>query len=208
MTRYLALVAVLLSLTAASCAETGNLQDEGPSRAPATPLPAATSLAAPAPSPSAAATPLQPIKRVTLPPLEAPAATQPPALPTVAIGYDGGVHHGRQGSYCWPVTANNTVCVDKIGWEDFDSAPAVSVKRGGELSVVVTTDESNPGEMQVQVYAVEETEPFLAPGDEVYSSPAGETTTLDLEPGVYFLSAFYKSGLGDVSYGFKLEMVD
>ena len=29
-----------------------------------------------------------------------------------------------------------------------------------------------------------------------------------MEPGVYFLNAFYKSGLGDASYGFKLEMVE
>ena len=143
-----------------------------------------------------------------MPPLESPGATPPPALPSVAIGYDGAVHNGRQGSYCWPVTANNSVCVDKIGWEDFESAPAVSVKQGDELSVVVTSDESNPGEVQVQVYTVESTDPFLLPGNEVYSRPAGEGITLDIEPGTYFLSAFYKSRLGDVSYGFKLEMVD
>ena len=58
------------------------------------------------------------------------------------------------------------------------------------------------------MHTVEGTEPFLVPGNEVYSSPAGEETALDLEPGVYFLSVFYKSGLGDVSYGFKVEMVD
>lgn len=143
-----------------------------------------------------------------LPPLEAPGAPRPPALPQVSIEYGGGVHNGRQGSYCWPVTANSNVCVDKIGWEDFDSSPVLSVKRGDDLSVVVRTDEAIPGEVQVQVYTVEGTKPFLAPGDEVYSGSAGEGTTLDLEPGVYFLSAFYKSGLGDVSYGFKLEMVE
>ena len=118
------------------------------------------------------------------------------------------MHHGRQGSYCWPVTANSSVCVDKIGWEDFESATAISVKRGDELSFVVTTDESSRGEVEVQVYTVGETEPFLMPGDQVYSSPAGEGTTLDLEPGVYFLNAFYRSDLGDASYGFKLEMAD
>lgn len=143
-----------------------------------------------------------------LPPLEAPGAPTSPALPQVSIEYDGGVHYGRQGSYCWPVNASSSTCVDKIGWEDFDSAPVLSVKRGGDLSVVVTTDEAIPGDVQVQVYTVESTKPFLAPGDEVYSGSAGEGTTLDLEPGVYFLSAFYKSGLGDASYGFKLEVVE
>ena len=207
MTRYLASIAVLLSLAAVSCAETGDLQDEGPPGAPATPLPAVTPLPA-ATGGVPAATPAQPITRVTLPPLEAPAATPPPALPSIAIEYGGSTHYGRQGSYCWPVTPNSTVCVDKVGWEGFDTAPAVPVKRGDGLSVVVTTDESNPGEVQVQVHTVKETEPFLVHGNEVYSSPAGEETTLDLEPGVYFLSAFYKSGLGDVSYGFKVKMVE
>ena len=126
----------------------------------------------------------------------------------MSIEYGGSVHHGRQGSYCWPVTANSGVCVDKIGWENFDDAPAVSVKRGDALSVVVTTGESSPGDVHVQVFTVESTEPFLAPGDEVYSVAAGEGTTLDLAPGVYFLSAFYKSPLGDASYGFRVEVVD
>ena len=204
---YLAALGIALCLAVVACDSSLDVPgDEAAARMP-TPPPAATPLPAATKS-TPAATPAQPITRVTLPPLEAPGATPPPALPSVAIEYGGSTHYGRQGSYCWPVTANSTACVDKIGWEDFDTAPAVSVKRGDELSVVVTTDESNPGEVQVQVYTVEETEPFLAPGDEVYSSPAGEGTTLDLEPGVYFLSAFYKSGLGDVSYGFKLEMVD
>lgn len=207
MARYLALAAVLMSLAAASCGETGSLQDEGPPGAPSTTLPAATPLPA-ATSSAPAATPAQPITRVTLPPLEAPGATPPPALPLVAIEYGGSTHYGRQGSYCWPVTANSSVCVDKIGWEEFDSAPTVTVKRGDQLSVAAISDETRPGEVHVQVFTVGSTEPFLVPGDEVYSSPAGGGTTLDLEPGVYFLSAFYKSGLGDASYGFRLEMVE
>ena len=143
-----------------------------------------------------------------LPPLEAPPALPSQALPRVSIEYGGSVHYGREGSYCWPVSANSGICADKIGWEGFDSAPAVSVKRGDALSVVVTTDESSPGEVHILVYTVVSTEPSLKLGDDVYSSPAAEGTTLDLEPGVYYLTAFYKSKLGDVSYGFKLEMVD
>ena len=60
----------------------------------------------------------------------------------------------------------------------------------------------------VQVYTVEGTEPSLRPGDEVYSGAASEGVKLDLPAGVHFLSTFYKSRLGDVSYGFKLEMVE
>lgn len=205
MRKYVVAVAVILVLTALACnsEDTGD-KDPAPQMR-ATPLAAATPLPAPT-----ASLPAMPAGRSTkvLPPLEAPDAPQPPALPQVSVEHGGSVHHGRQGSYCWPVTANSSVCVDKIGWEDFDSAPALAVKRGDDLSVVVTTGESSPGGVEVQVYTVGETEPFLMPGDQVYSSPAGEGTTLDLEPGVYFLNAFYQSGLGDVSYGFKLEMVE
>ena len=42
----------------------------------------------------------------------------------------------------------------------------------------------------------------------IVTAAAAEGTTLDLEPGVYFLTAFYKSGPGDVSYGFKVRVVD
>lgn len=205
MRKYIVAVAVILVLTALACnsEDTGG-EDPAPQMR-ATPLAAATPL--PAPTASLPAMPAGSSTKV-LPPLEAPDAPQPPALPQVSIEYGGSVHHGRQGSYCWPVTANSSVCVDKIGWEDFESATAISVKRGDELSFVVTTDESSRGEVEVQVYTVGETEPFLMPGDQVYSSPAGEGTTLDLEPGVYFLNAFYRSDLGDASYGFKLEMAD
>ncbi len=205
MRKYVVAVAVILVLTALACnsEDTGG-EDPAPQMR-ATPLAAATPL--PAPTVSLPAMPAGSSTKV-LPPLEAPDAPQPPALPQVSIEYGGSVHHGRQGSYCWPVTANSSVCVDKIGWEDFEGAPVLSVKRGDRLSVVVTTDEAAPGEVWVQVYTVESAKPFLVPGDEVYSRPSVGGTILDLEPGVYFLNAFYKSGLGDASYGFKLEMVE
>ena len=207
MWRYLAVGAVVLSLAAVSCARSGDLPGDGATpQLPATPLPPATALPAATPS-FQVATPIKPVPTATAVPPQEPAPT-PSALPWVSIEYGGRVHHGKQGSYCWPVSVNRKPCIDKIGWEDFDSAPAVSVKRGDALSVVVTTDESSPGEVHVQVYTVQMTEPSLVPGDVVFSGPAADGTRLDLPPGVYFLSAFYKSGLGDVSYGFRLEMVD
>jgi len=63
----------------------------------------------------------------------------------------------------------------------------------------VTTGEPSPGDLHVQAFTLGSTEPFLAPGYEVLSAAAAEGTTLDLEPGVYFLA--------DASYGFKMEMV-
>ena len=133
MRRYLVVVAVVLGLTAISCASSRDLRGDGaPPQMPATPLPAAT--------------PAKPEARVTAVPPQEPGPT-PPAVPRVSIEHGGGVHYGRQGSYCWPVSANSSICANKIGWEDFDSAPALSVKRGDELSVVVSTDETSPGEL-------------------------------------------------------------
>ena len=83
------------------------------------------------------------------------------------------------------------------------------MKRGDALSVVVTRPMS-PARVRYTYRSTPSrvTEPSLVPGDVVYSGPAADGARLDLPPGVYFLSAFYKSGLGDVFYGFRLEMVD
>ena len=152
MVRYLVVVAVTLGLTAVSCDRSGDLRDVGsPPQVSATPIPPSTPLPAAKPLKAAtpslpAATPTKPVARVTAVPPQEPGPT-PPAVPWVSIEYGGGVHYGRQGSYCWPVNANSSICADKIGWEDFDSAPALSVKRGDELSVVVSTDETSPCEL-------------------------------------------------------------
>ena len=145
------------------------------------------------------------VQRPTAPVGQSPA---PPPLPWLLIEYDGGLHQGRQDSYCWPLIPNSKVCADAIGWEDFDRAQALMVRRGDEIIVVVETKEGSPGDVTAQVFTVLDTEPELKLGEEVYSAGADQSVTLDLPPDIYFLSLFYKSRAGDISYGFKLEIVD
>ena len=95
-----------------------------------------------------------------------------------------------------------------MGWVGFDRAPSLVVMRGDGVSVILESYESRPGVVVVQVFTVESTVPIMIQGEEVYSTVAEEGVALNLPPNVYYLSAFYKSRLGDVSYGFKLEIVE
>ena len=90
----------------------------------------------------------------------------------------------------------------------FDRAPSVVVKQGDEVSVRVESDESSLGQVMAEVLMVESTMPVVTLGEKVYSVPAAEVVEFNFPPGVYFLSAFYQSPLGDVSYEFKLEIVE
>ena len=145
------------------------------------------------------------VQRPTAPVGQSPA---PPPLPWLLIEYDGDLYQGRQDSYCWPLIPNSKVCANLIAWEDFDKAQALMVRRGDEIIVVVETKEGSPGDVTAQVFTVLDTEPELKLGEEVYSAGADQSVTLDLPPDIYFLSLFYKSRAGDISYGFKLEIVD
>ena len=132
----------------------------------------------------------------------------PPLRPQVSLEHGGRSYQGRRGSYCWPVSAASRVCAHRTQWRRFDEVPPVLMKRGDEFSVVVTSDDSSPREVKTSVFTVLETEPVLKMGEEVYSSDALDRITLDIPPGFYVLSTSYKSQLGDVSYGFKLEIED
>ena len=206
--------AVLLSMAFVSCVRSGDLRDEGmpaqqttaastgepSSTPPSVQLQTVTPTVEPLPSPL----PKQP--KTAVPTVE-PLATPPP-LPRVSIEYDGRTYYGRQGSSCWPVSVNSSLCADRAGWIAFDRAPSLVVKRGDGVSVILESYESRLGVVVVQVFTVESTVPVVMRGEEVYSTVAGEGMALNLPPDVYYLSAFYKSRLGDVSYGFKLEIVE
>ena len=132
----------------------------------------------------------------------------PLPLPWLLIEYDGELYQGRQSSSCWPLIPNSTVCADVVGWKDFARAQVLEVKGGDEIVVVVETKEVSPGDVTAQVFTVLDTKPELRRGEEVYSARADQGLRLDLPPGIYYLSLLYKSREGDISYGFKLEIVD
>ena len=205
---------VLLTMALVSCSRTGDLRDEGIS-AQHTMVSSSTELSStPAPvrltvvtsTVESRLTPL-PKQRATAVPTAQPLVTRKP-LPQVAIEYHGRTFYGRQGSYCWPMSANSSVCADRVGWIGFDRAPSIVVKQGDEVSVIVKSDESKLGQVIVQVFTVESTVPVVTRGEEILATVAGDGVEFNLPPDVYFLQAFYKSSLGDVSYGFKLEIIE
>lgn len=230
--QLLGAMVVLLGLTLISCVESGDPRDQGGSAQPTTvtslvePAPKSpsaqpttvTSSVEPSPKPPSAQlttgtptvqprpTPL-PKQRETAVQTVEPLATPPP-LPRLSIEYDGRTYYGRQGSYCWPVSVDSSVCAERVRWMGFDGAPSLVVNQGDEVSVSVESDESSVGQVMAQVLKVESTVPVVTLGEEVYSVPAAGVMEINLPPDVYFLHAFYKSPLGDVSYEFKLEVVE
>lgn len=57
------------------------------------------------------------------------------------------------------------------------------------------------------MFPVRETKPVLRWGEAVYSTDVAEAHGIDLPEGVYFAAVFVKYLVGDVSYGFKVEVV-
>ena len=161
---------------------------------PLAPLPAATPLSAATVSGTKLASPLEP--RPT-----------PPPIPHAHLDYGGHLYPGWRGSYCWPVSADSTVCAESAGWRDFDEAPTALVNRGDGFKVAITGIDSSPDQVRLEVFPVVETEPVLKWGEQVYSIDTAEVPSLDVSEGTYFVSIFLKYHAGDVSYGFKVEIV-
>ena len=199
----------------------------GPSP-PWTPLPAATAEPAPTvramltrtPATATVATgqelPLEPSSSATpSPPATMSAATvgrieapPPPPLPQVFLESGERLYQGWRGSYCWPISANSSTCADSAGWRGFDEATTVRMKPGNGFRIVVAGDGSSLDQVRVATFTVLETRPVLTWGEEVYSTNSREVPALDLPVGVYFVATFLKFQVGDVFYGFKIEIAD
>ena len=135
----------------------------------------------------------------------------PPLPPQVSIEYGGNVQKGRQGSYSWPIRNGygGELLAEEWPADDFDKAPALVVKRGDDLGVIVLSGDPSQFEVRAYVYTVLRADDWLVwPGEEVYSSLAGKGITLDLPPDVYLLTIDYESQLGYIFYEFKVEVVN
>ena len=133
-----------------------------------------------------------------------------PPIPQAYIEYNGGLYPGRLSSYCWPVSANSTVCTAGAAWQGFDEAPALRMNRGDAFKIVITDADYSPDPELTQFAAltVVETEPLLRLGEQVYSIDVeGKAHVPDLPEGIYFAAVFLKYRVGDVSHGFKIEIV-
>ncbi len=156
---------------------------------------------------------VEPLDEQEQPPTPSPIATPSPPIPPIPqtyIEYRGGLYPGRLSSYCWPMSANSVVCTGGVAWQGFDNAPAVRMNRGDDFKIVITGADHSPDPelARFAVFPVMETEPLLRLGEQVYSIDVdGNLHVPDLPEGIYFAAISLKYRVGDVSHGFKLEIV-
>ena len=140
----------------------------------------------------------------------------PVPLPQAIIVYEGRHYEGWLGSYCWPTASlrvgdgvsSVTTCVDSVGWQDFNDASPVVVQRGDDFSINVSGSNPASDMLAVRVSVPVETAQGVRPGESLFSSDSLEGLVLDLSAGVYHVDLFYVSSIGDVSFAFKIELVD
>ena len=213
-------IAIGLSIVTVSCAKSEDLRDGDGPPPPALEkrerdTPTSTSVTPRArTTPLSTATPSLPTTAPATPVVEATVAVPreppptPPPFPQVSLEYGGRSYQGWRGSYCWPTSGNSVLCADSVGWQGFDEASAVSIKRGDQFSIKISGSDPASDEFRVRVSTPQETKLAVRPGEELFSSDSLEGLKLDLSAGIYFVHIFYKSQLGDVSYGFKIELHD
>ena len=123
---------------------------------------------------------------------------------------------GWRGAFCWPVSGDSRECDDTATWEGFAAAGALEP---GRFYVAILGDDANPGMIRrVRVFPAQEKWSTLKLGRvlhlgaEVHRVVATKGETLDnfvlpeLPGGDYLLIASYESALGEVEYGFKVNV--
>ena len=126
---------------------------------------------------------------------------------------------GWRGAYCWPVGGSSRECDDNADWKGFSGAEAFGATSGTRFHVAVLGDDANPGRVtRVEVFPVRTQWSLrnlgreLHLGERAYRFVATKGQTLEkfvmpkLPRGVYILVADYESPLGEVEYGFKVEV--
>lgn len=148
-----------------------------------------------------------------------------PAIPRVAIStvpastLGAAIYPGWRGSYCWPVSTGSPKCVDVDSWERFAEARALTSRPDSTFHFAVLGDEANPGMInRIRMFTIQrrwalrEFRQVVKRGEEVYSVEAQDGQRLDAIHvpdtlvGDYMLIVIYESSLGEVEYGFKVEV--
>ena len=121
--------------------------------------------------------------------------------------------NGWIGSYCWPTSTGGHTCEDREGWSELEEAETYGLFKGPRKAhITVLGDEANAGRVSRIRMLTLLGEGSL--GDESYSldAPEGETIVQFAKPdileGVYLLISSYESPLGEVEYGFKVELFE
>ena len=139
--------------------------------------------------------------------------TSPPSI----LGPPRFVFSGWRGAYCWPVDGGSRECEGTADWKGFGGAEAIGVGQGMRVYFAVLDDETNPGLIRrARVFPAQARRSMrgqgLTLGAEVHRAVATKGETLEkfvmprLASGVYMIIADYESPLGEVEYGFKVEV--
>ena len=148
-----------------------------------------------------------------------------PAIPKVAIStvpsstLGVAIYPGWRGSYCWRMNGDKQECEDVEYWEGFAEANALLSRPDSTFHFTVLSEEASPGRISrirmhtiQKRWALREFRRVVKRGEEVYSAEAQDRQSLDMiqVPGIvdgsYMLVASYESPLGEVEYGFKVEV--
>lgn len=150
-----------------------------------------------------------------------------PPMPKVGIGTSPPsiaspppiVYPGWRGAHCWPMSGGNRECTDTATWKGFGEAGSLEVGLGTRVYLAIMGDEANSGVVRrARILPVQEKWSLrrlgneLHVGAEVHRAVATRGETLEkfvmpkLPAGIYILIADYESPLGEVEYGFKVEL--
>ncbi len=125
--------------------------------------------------------------------------SQPPQdsePPTIWLVYEGDIYTGIRGSYCWSDRCVGTIFPNPTGIIDIANNSAVSFTTNSLL---------RPSSLSVQTFVVDEKGNPMQIGE--LASQGNDKYDVKLESGVYIViaTAIWED-LGDVSYGFKINV--
>lgn len=141
-----------------------------------------------------------------------------PPMPRVGLSKDDPTRgtcmgNGWIGSYCWPLSRADRTCEEREDWSELAIAEAYGIIKGPRSAhIAVLGDEANAGRVsRIRMFPLNAEG---SPGGEAYSldAPDGKSISQfakpDIPEGVYLLIASYESPLGEVEYGFKVDLKD
>ena len=150
-----------------------------------------------------------------------------PPMPKVGLSKDDPTRgscmgNGWVGSYCWPMGGEARRCEERDDWSELAGAETYPITKGPRNShITVVGGSTYSGRVsRIQMFPMR-VEPSILKlgtvvklGEEAYSLHVqeGETITQfakpDIPEALYLLVASYESPLGEVDYGFKVELKD
>ena len=150
-----------------------------------------------------------------------------PPMPKVGLSKDDPTRgtcmgNGWMGSYCWPMSGEARRCEERDDWSQLAGAETYGLIKGPRNAhMTVVGGSTYSGRVsRIRMFPMWE-EPSILKlgavvklGEEAYSLHVQDGDTIaqfpkpDIPGGLYLLVASYESPLGEVEYGFKVELKD